>query len=238
MSNQAKPALTDEQTTAVRNLINESKTDIVDAVKTAIKENQDKIKTDATADIKKAVEEHHQVVIAKVMPGTGRDTKGESKKFKVMLALIPVAATVGLGFYVARKVDQSKQEITTRLAIQEEFYKRKLATYEKTYAQMAEFNQALNSLRVDPDSVEAGMKAFQSMAEFDKFRRSNALYIRSDVMTELGNVWEAAANVVNDPKSAKKNPLTEKITAVEKLIENDLQVNSVGRISDVLNKGQ
>src|SRR5205085_3654595 len=138
MSNQPTPALTEEQTAAVDKLINDNKASMVAAVVEIIKANQKKVISEVPNEIKKAVEEHQQVVLAKVSPGT--DGNKESKWFKVALVVIPVLATAIMGFYIDRKVDRSKQEITTRLAIQEEFFKRKLSTYEKAYAQMADFN--------------------------------------------------------------------------------------------------
>jgi hypothetical protein len=232
MTDQHQPALTKEQTASVNSLIEQHKSSIVAAVTQVIQDNQEKIKSEASTEIKKAVEEHQQVVIAKVAAGQGE--KGESTLFKVALVLLPLVTTALLGFYIDRKVDQGKQEVTTRLAIQEEFYKRKLTIYEKTYEQMAEFNQALNDLRADPSNIEAGVNAFKRMTEFDKFRRTNALYISPKVMSELGLLWETAAGVVSDPKAAQKNPLTEKIAGVEKLMEAELQVEALGRVSDIL----
>jgi hypothetical protein len=238
MSETPKTALTEEQTKAITDLINAN---IMTAVTQSIQTNQALLISAIKTDIEQAVSQQQRVVVASITSeGTSAriQPRGESLTFKILMALLPILATAALGFYIDKKVDVSKQEITTKLAIQQEFYTRKLTTYANVYEQMAAFNQDLNNLRGDPTNVAAGMHAFEGMAKFDKFRRSNSLYMSAKVTKSMGEVWEAAAMVISNPTAAKKNPLTEKISAVETAIAEDLKSDSLGKITEILNASQ
>jgi hypothetical protein len=99
---------------------------------------------------------------------------------------------------------------------------------------MAEFNQTLNELRRDPANQEVLQKAFQSMADFDKFRHSNAFYIGPDVMKNLGEIWEKAVEVVSNPASSAQNPLKDKMSDAENSISLDLDKTNLLKISETL----
>jgi len=104
--------------------------------------------------VSEAVETKYKVVIAKL----GADeAKKDSHLWQIVLAIIPIVLTVGLGWWVTRaqteivrRIDDQKQDLTTRLALTQEYQKRKLDVYQACAKSMSILADSLQPLRMDP----------------------------------------------------------------------------------------
>lgn len=77
----------------------------------------------------------------------------DAERWDVILAVI--VAILGFAGWKAQStiqehIDQSAREVTTRLAITQQFYSRKLSTYEDVHRQMANLVSALKDARFNP----------------------------------------------------------------------------------------
>ena len=88
------------------------------------------------------------------------------------------------------KVEENNRLLSTRLALTEEFYKRKLDAYEKTSTQIARLEESLeryDGLELNP---EVGAQATDSMNAVDHLSKSDFLYLSPKFKDQLSDLWQ------------------------------------------------
>src|SRR5437016_11396339 len=90
---------------------------------------------------------------------TVRTKQDETRKWQIFIVILTPLATAVLGGLVwlwqsqlQQHIDEQTRELTTRLALTEEFYRRKLTVYEKVHQQTTDLTNALNDVRFNPAS--------------------------------------------------------------------------------------
>src|SRR5258708_11156024 len=132
-----------------------------------------------------------------------RDKRGSA--IKIVLPIILSAALGLLVWYfenkiqtqaaennrsIQGKVEENNRLLSTRLALTEEFYKRKLDAYEKTCTQIARLEESLeryDGLELNPD---VGAQATDSMNAVDHLSKSDFLYLSPKFKDQLSDLWQ------------------------------------------------
>ena len=132
-----------------------------------------------------------------------RDKRGSA--IKIVLPIILSAALGLLVWYfenkiqtqatennrsIQGKVEENNRLLSTRLALTEEFYKRKLDAYEKTCTQIARLEESLeryDGLELNP---EVGTQATDSMNAVDHLSKSDFLYLSPKFKDQLSDLWQ------------------------------------------------
>ena len=152
---------------------------------------------------------------------------GEAAKI-VLPSLI--TALIGFGIWntqkdIEQKVEKNNRMIQTRLALSEEFYKRRLTVYEATCKEVATVKDALDQAQLDTG------KAADSLASLDKFRRSNALYISDNLENSLSDLWGAGIDLMmNAEDDAVKQRIAERIARAHVHMKDELKVNELSKM--------
>lgn len=242
-------SLTPEQTNAVNGLIEKALNDFAGTVGTitgnAIKANQEKIIETVGAKITEAVNNNQKVIIAAEPSDSGNKDKGsEGRGWKTFMAVLPVVLTAGLGIWIWQvqknietKISENNERLKTELALKEEFYKKKLATYEKTHEQMSQFMGALENAQVNPKSVSS---AIDSIGNMYKVYTSHSLYMSNAVINELGELCDLGSDlpVLRKTGTATMHQVIEQVSKVETKMREDLHVDEIGQISGVIKRNQ
>ena len=175
-----------------------------------------------------AVETKYKVVIARL--GSEKVEK-DSHGWQIALTIIPVVLTIGLGWWVTkaqteivRRIDDQKQDLTTRLALTQEYQKRKLDVYQACAKSMSSLSDSLQPLRMDPKDLKA---ASDSVRDLYDCRQNNSLYVTRDVAALLAQVQNdgivvmqnaAGGNVdtkrLEEDILATENQMLQELTAV------------------------
>lgn len=166
---------------------------------------------DATAEIRRQIQEH-----------------AESKLWKILYIVIPVL----LGFFVwvlqlrtNERIDSESKKLAARLALTEEFYKKKLGVYEDVDRQMVIIVGALNDLRLDPNSGEQRAGAADSVRKLSEISKMNDLYISKPITEAISDVSYAAVGCLQGggkPPTGMQ-PLQNKVGQAEQLMKGELQ---------------
>lgn len=191
--------------------------------KSAISENETRVLAGIQKAVSEAVETQYKVVIGQV--GT---KERESRVWPIMMTVLPVLLTVGLGWWVTRAqmqitktIDDQKQELTTRLALTQEYQKRKLDVYQECTKNASNLTQALEALRMDPGDQKAASDAVHDLYSCTQ---NNVLYVTQDVVNALEKVQTDAIEIMQ--KAGRKPVSTEKVDedvkAAEKLMLQEL----------------
>jgi hypothetical protein len=171
----------------------------------------------------------------------------------VMKVVLPVILPILLGFFVwygqkkietqvdtnkteiQSKVDENNRMLQTRLALTEEFYKRKLNAYEKTCGEIANLRASLDRLRELEINPEIGQQAFASVRAVNDLRKSDLLYLSDDFKNDLGDLWGYGIDrmkVNADDDAALElamGKVNEQISKLERRMRDDLQTGEIGR---------
>lgn len=203
------PALTVEQK------IEEARQRILTEVRQETKGAIDAAEHQVLVGIKKAVAEavdlQYKVVIAEL--GHAKDDKDDSRRWKIFMAVLPVVLTAVFGGWVTwrvaigqkdleRKLDEQKQELTARLALTQEYQKRRVTVYEGCAKNMSDLLQGLEVLRIDSrdaNAVSANVHSLYLCA------RDNSLYVSKEVADQLGKVRSDAIDVIQAAKNGSIN---------------------------------
>jgi hypothetical protein len=147
--------------------------------------------------------------------------QAESKTWKIALVAIPVLLTVGLGFFV----DASGKRLATRLALTQEFYKRKLSVYEEADKQMAAVIGCLEDLRLNPDDSAQTTAAFDNVRKLSDVSKTNGLYMTKEVSEGLNDVSFTVADSppLNGKPGSNLKTITDKADKVEAQMKKELE---------------
>jgi hypothetical protein len=112
--------------------------------------------------------------------------RAETRRWQVVTILTPVIVTAALGLLAERwkasiqeRIDNRSQQLSTRLAITEEFYKRKLTVHEQLFKQLV---GALNGLKDARFNTGRKAEATNGLAALYANYTSNGLYISPDLL--------------------------------------------------------
>jgi hypothetical protein len=158
--------------------------------------------------------------------------KQESKRWQVLFAVITALIAFGAWFVehnIETHIDQAKSELTTRLAITQQFYARKLAIYEEVHRQMASLVSALKDARFNTGAKTA---ALDSLHELYLAYTQRSLYLSDPLVTHLASLV-AMGNQL-PPLSPKGNAtmieINHEVASIEDQMKKDLQIEELGRI--------
>lgn len=172
------------------------------------------------------------------VPGGGAKREGQSERggfgwlgegAKILLPSL-VTALIGFGIWstqkdIEQKVEKNNRMIQTRLALSEEFYKRRLTVYEATCKEVATVKDALDQAQLDT------AKAADSLKSLHHFRQSNALYISDNLETSLADVWEAGIDLMMSAEDeAVKKRIVERIAIAHVHMKDELKVNELSKM--------
>jgi hypothetical protein len=240
-------SLTPEQSNAVNELIDKALNDFAGTVGTitgdAIKANQEKIIETAGTKITEAVNNNQKVIIAAEPSDSGKKDK-EGKGWKTFMAVLPVILTAALGIWIWQvqknietKISENNERLKTELALKEEFYKKKLATYEKTHEQMSQFIGALENAQVNPNGISS---ANDSIRNLYKDYSSHSLYMSNAVVNELEELCDLGSDLpvlrLEGKGTATMDQVIEQLSKVETKMREDLHVDEIGQISEIIKR--
>lgn len=162
--------------------------------------------------------------------------RSDSKGFKVLLAIIPTAATLLallLGFLVWIKqkdiettISQQDRNLTTQLALTQEFYKRKFDIYDKTHQEMTSLLGALQVARL---VTSAKTEVYDRLSDLDTTSKSSQLYMTADVAKGISEVWGSAIGWLSN--EGKIEDVAAKISSVEQKMRAELTAANIGSLT-------
>lgn len=250
MSN-SMAGLSSEQIGHIRQLIAADRQDLIAAVQKAtveaIRDDQEAIIESVQKSIVDAITANQKAIITTLQNGNveiSSAPKTDSKKWQITMVVIQVVLTAILGYEVfnaqsriTERIDQSGKKLSTRLALTEEFYKRKLGVYERTYQQMTALIQSLQNARIDPRSTT---QAIVELSQLHSSYKTNKLYLSDHVAEKLAELWQMGVNmpVLRPLGETTIEDFIAKSSEVEKLMQEDLLVEEIGQIRNVVNTNQ
>lgn len=145
-----------------------------------------------------------------------------------------ITALIGLGVWGAERkiethIDQAKSELTTRLAITQQFYARRLATYEKVHREMASLVSALADARFNPDAKNAAVDSLHKLYltyTWNSLYLSDQLVIRLKRLVDIGNQLPA----LYPTGKTTMHDINDEVSSIEDQMKNDLHTEELGKI--------
>jgi hypothetical protein len=158
--------------------------------------------------------------------------------WEVLKVMIPTAFTTLFGLYIwnvqtdiKNKVDRNSQMLQTRLALSEEFYKRRLDVYQDACKRVASVKEALDQASLDDMKTE--IEAVDRLAELDRFNKTNTLYMSDDLEQGLSDLWSSGIVLLrsqNTDDASVRAGLKDKILNLHLRMKDDLHVKEIGQI--------
>jgi hypothetical protein len=152
--------------------------------------------------------------------------QAESKLLKATYIALPVV----LGFVVwilqlgtNQKIDSTSKKLATRLALTEEFYKRKLTIYEELEKQMAGLAEAMKDLEADPANASSRMLVIDDVRKLSDTAKTSRLFLGEGVSEGLSDVTIMAAGMANPQPVARLQDLSDRIADLEDAMTKELQ---------------
>jgi hypothetical protein len=158
----------------------------------------------------------------------------DRKPWQLFVATVPVVATALLGLFVwwlqlgtNRQIDRSSKQLSTRLALTEEFYKRRFTIYDGADKQMIQLLAAVRNLDRNPNDADKKKEAVILLTRLNVSSRTNGLYMTADVSNGLLEVWSTATKLPQLNRDGKQtiDDLSRDIAAVEAQMKKELLVN-------------
>jgi hypothetical protein len=164
------------------------------------------------------------------------EAKAETKRWQVVAILLPVLATVILGFVADRwklslqeTIDQRSQQLSTRLALTEEYYKQKLAEHERLHKQMVVVMNSLKDARFNTDMRAEAVNRMRDL--YDDYSTAG-LYVSPDLLKLLKQFAETATNIppLSPHGTASIAELRDVFEKAEKQMVKDLQLAQISTV--------
>jgi hypothetical protein len=185
------------------------------------------------AAVKKDAVAMHERTLEAIKKAGGKSSMG----WDVLKVVLPILLTTVLGFWVwytqskiQSKVDENSRLLSMRLALTEEFYRRKLDRYEATCKEIARLEESLErygELEVNP---EVGVQAADSMIAVDRLRKSDFLFLTDKFKSQLGDLWEIGRNRMmssGEDNDDLKKKLREQIKSLKEEMNVDLNTSDL-----------
>lgn len=128
-----------------------------------------------------------------------------------------------------KHIDEAARAITTRLAITQQFYGRKLAIYESGHQQMADLISSLADAQFNPAAKTAAVESLHNL--YLAYTR-NSLYLSDELVGQLQSLVSAGNDLpaLHPTGKASMKDLDEQVAKIEEQMKKDLHVEELGRI--------
>ena len=166
---------------------------------------------------------------------TVRTKQDETRKWQIFIVILTPLATAVLGGLVwlwqsqlQQHIDEQTRELTTRLALTEEFYRRKLTVYEKVHQQTTDLTNALNDVRFNPASKKL---AIDSVHTLYVSYSNDTLYLSEALVNDLANLVDLSAHLPALDSNGKTTmqEVGERLSSIEREMKSDLHVDELGK---------
>ena len=199
---------------------------------------EDKLKA-VSREAASDVHEHIDVVIKEAKDAAAAREKAE-RYWQVFMVALPVLLTVGLGFWVSntqfnirKQVEDNTRLLSTRLALREEFYRRRLTIYETTCKHLANLRESLDLLEQAQIDPNINVQAADNINAVDRLRKSEFLYMSDELVAELGDLWGLAVDRMRpagEDGAEIMERITRQVSALEARMKADLQTREIGQV--------
>jgi hypothetical protein len=253
---------TDDQKSEIRRLISQETPNLKEAAKeateAALKANQAKILDSIKDQIKKSVDENQTVIIA-----TDDKEKKGSRFWGMLLEYGPAIiaglfgiATAFIAFSIwqnqasiQQSIEHSNKALSTRLALSEELYKKKLSLYETASNDINGLIKALLRAEVNDQDRQAKLQISKSLIGINDLYQTKKLYLPDDVEQKLGEFWRIASDWQGlkseeqqqgqdtSRKGSTREEIEGKATALIKLMRNDLYRGPISALQEGTQSG-
>jgi len=179
------------------------------------------------AGIRDELDRHQKTVLAKL---EAKDPKG----WQLAMALVPTIATALLGLLVFRlqidtnkKIDRAGKQLSTRLALSQQFYQQRFTIYDATDKRMVQLLAAVRNLDRNPNDTEKKKQAAILLTQLNVSSRTNSFYMTKNVSGGLAKVWLIATELpqLNNGGTKQIEDLDVAIKTVEEQMRKELLVN-------------
>jgi hypothetical protein len=165
-----------------------------------------------------------------------------SRLWELVKLALPVLLTALLGgwtwylqYQTQKQVNENTQNLSAKLALSEEFYKRKLSVYEDASKNIGRLRQSLE--RLADQSIDPGVStaAADSISAIDDMRRSDLLYMSDDLKQHLAQLWDLGmarmqAGGENGPQiTTAMQKVDDEVRRLEQQMRDDLQTKTIGQ---------
>ena len=164
----------------------------------------------------------------------------DSKKWQIILAIF--TALIGFSVWYAQsriqlRIDDKSRELESRLALNQEFYRRKLSTYEKVHKQMADLINSLDEVRFESSGTKTATDALHNL--YVSYT-TNSIYLSDELVTQLGDLVELGNRLPALDRSGKTTleQVDQKVASIENQMKKDLRLDEIGRIPGLEHKSQ
>jgi hypothetical protein len=156
----------------------------------------------------------------------------KTKKRELTIMLL----TAVIGFFVwysqsliQRHIDENAKELETRLAIVQEFYKRKLTTYEIVHRRTADLINALSDVQFNPSSKKLAVDASHSL--YTAYT-TNSLYLGDDLVRSLAQLVDMGNRLpaLDGTGNVTMRQIDDQVSLIEQQMKEDLRVREIGTI--------
>lgn len=177
---------------------------------------------DLKNEITTQVQQARDVITARIAATT------ESKFWKIAPVVLPVLLGVLIWWVqlgTNQRIDAAGKELSAKLALREEFYKRKFTVYEDAHRQMIEVLAAVEALRIEPSNAQKRADLADSLLKLYDVARTNGLYMSKDVADGLLDIWSTGTDVheLNNTGTTDISRMTQEIARVENLMKRELE---------------
>ena len=158
---------------------------------------------------------------------------GENKKWQLVTIILPVVLTTilgALGFFWQQRIqtnfDQKAKELSSKLALAEEYFKRQLDVYQEVHKHMILTQSALRDLKT---GAGAATQVNHHLTQLSQARAVNTIYISREASEKLGDLFLA---VVTDPvlrgnRAGDMDAVDTLVHDAENLIMRDLHIDEL-----------
>jgi len=161
-----------------------------------------------------------------------------TKQWQIVLAV--VTALIGFSVWYAQsriqlRIDDNSRQLEARLALNQEFYRRKLSSYEKVHAQMADLINALNDVRFDPSGKKPAVNALHGL--YVSYT-TNSIYLSGAIVTQLADLVELGNRLPALDRSGKTTmgQVDQQVALIEEQMKTDLSLAEIGKIPGLESK--
>jgi hypothetical protein len=164
----------------------------------------------------------------------------DSKRWQIFLAI--VTALIGFSVWYAQgriqqRIDDKSHELEARLALNQEYYRRKLTTYETVHKEMSNLINALDEVRFQSGGKKSANDALHKLY---LSYTTNSLYLSGEVAKQLEDLVELGNRLPSLDRSGKTTmgQLEQRVASVEEQMKKDLGLQEIGKIPGLEHKSR
>jgi hypothetical protein len=152
--------------------------------------------------------------------------------------LVTIVLPILLGLYVwnvqatiQKKIDDQAKNLTTRLSLTEEFYKRQLTVHEKIVDKMSALLEAQRTARLHK-ALGTERNLHKAIREYYDSYNTPKLYVSPKLLEELGGLWSEIAP--NDPEQVNDAAVRKRVEAILNQMSQDANVEEIRSLTRTL----